>query len=49
MLQERFVAREESLIIDKRLQTKVEAYHQLRRYDMPIVLKKGLLFKCMEY
>ena len=49
MLQERFVAREESLIIDKRLQTKVEAYHKLRRYDMPIVLKKGLLFKCMEY
>jgi hypothetical protein len=49
MIQERFVAREESLIIDKRLQTKVEAYHKLRRYDMPIVLKKGLLFKCMEY
>lgn len=49
MIQEKFVAQEESLIIDKRLETKIEAYNKIRRYDMPIVLKKGLLFKCMEY
>ncbi len=36
-------------IIDTRLKTKVESYSKLRSYDLPIVLKKGLLADCMEY